>query len=794
MGSQADLEAQMARLGQERYESRRKKAEEHHLETTTPAGQWLLQNAVGLLSDELESWMKLAKSRPGMNHRAVQYLELLPCDLTAALVARTILDAVSHRKTFTRCAMQVAGMIEDEVRYITLADTDPQVWSRLKARVQEYMGYQVKRRNVVATMNRMQHSFQRWPNADKMQVGTVCIELLCKSTGLVEVVNRRTIFNKTRSEVCATDKTLRWLEESHARNQLLTPIYLPCVEPPHDWRTPFQGGFHTNVLHRRALVKSWDRRYLDELEHAEMPQLYEAVNTIQRTPFRVNAWVLNVLKDFWNNNRTVAGLPTKESLDIPPKPADIDTNKDARKAWRREAAGVYDANARTLATRLMMTKVLQLADDYRDKRMYFVAQLDWRSRCYATSFHLHPQGPDYVKACLRFAEGKPLSHPTHVRWLKIHGANCWGMSKQSFDERVQWIDSNAAMICGIGADPYANQEWQEADEPWQFLAFCREYFEWKQQGDSFVSTLPIALDATQSGVQILSLALRDPVGAEATNVVPSEQPQDLYQRVADKVTELLEAEDTEIARMWLEFGMDRAGAKRICMTRVYNAQLFSGMGYVREWAVKKAGTEKFLPVTNDFRACLYLAKKIWEAMDQVIAGAQQAMDWFGKVARICVDHELPVRWTTAIGYPVKQDYRKYRSRSIKTKIGDTVRQHKIREETDKIDGRKMVNGLAPNWVHSVDAALMFKTILKAKHCGVKSFAVVHDSFATVAADAEALSLSIREAAADIFSRDLLAEFKAEVEAFLPPGVVLPEIPEYGDLDPACVRESLYFFN
>jgi DNA-directed RNA polymerase len=153
-----------------------------------------------------------------------------------------------------------------------------------------------------------------------------------------------------------------------------------------------------------------------------------------------------------------------------------------------------------------------------------------------------------------------------------------------------------------------------------------------------------------------------------------------------------------------------------------------------------------------------------------------------------------VRWTTAIGYPVKQDYRKYRSRSIKTKIGDTVRQHKIREETDKIDGRKMVNGLAPNWVHSTDAALMFKTILEAKRCGVTSFAVVHDSFATVAADAEALSLSIRHAAADIFSRDLLAEFKAEVEAFLPPDVSLPEIPTYGDLDPACVRDSLYFFN
>lgn len=794
MGKQADLERQMAQLGQERYRGRRKKAEALRLETTTPAGQWLLQNAVGQLADALVEWIELAKSRPGVGHRAVGYLELLPPDLIAALVSRTILDAISHRKTFTRCAMQVAGMIEDEVRYISLAESDPKAWARLKSRVQEYMGYQVKRRGIVRAMNRMGSEFQRWPAADKLQVGTVCIELLCQSTGLIEVSNRRTIFNKTRTEVIATDATLRWLEQSHARNELLTPIYLPCVEPPHDWKSPYQGGFHTQVLHRRALVKSWDRRYIDELELIEMPQLYEAVNKIQRTAFTVNEWVLDVLQHYWNNNKIVAGLPPKENLEIPPKPADIDDNLEARRTWRRSAAAVHDANARSLATRLMMTKVLQLANDYRGKPMYFVAQLDWRSRCYATSFHLHPQGPDYVKACLRFKFGKPLRDPSAQRWLKIHGANCWGMSKHTFDERVAWVDEHLEFILQIAKDPYENSGWQEADEPWQFLGFCREVYEWKKVGDDFISSLPIALDATQSGVQILSLALRDSVGGHATNVTPSEKPQDLYQQVADRVVELLEADGSELAKMWLEFGMTRSGCKRICMTRVYNAQLYSGMGYVREWAVKKAGTEDYLPVENDFAACIYLARKIWEAMDQVIAGAQKAMDWFAEVAKVCVDNQVPVRWTTPIGYPVKQDYRKYRSKSIKTRIGDTIRQHKIREDTDKLDRRKMVNGLAPNWVHSMDAALMFKTILRAHDAGLRDFAVVHDSFGTVAADAEALSQSIRQAAAEMFSEDLLATFKAEVEAFLPPDVCLPELPEYGSLNPACVQDSLYFFN
>ena len=106
----------------------------------------------------------------------------------------------------------------------------------------------------------------------------------------------------------------------------------------------------------------------------------------------------------------------------------------------------------------------------------------------------------------------------------------------------------------------------------------------------------------------------------------------------------------------------------------------------------------------------------------------------------------------------------------------------------------MVNGLSPNFVHSLDSSALVAPVNIAEAHGVVDFAMVHDSFATLAADSEPLSGSIRAAYASMFSEDLLRDFRDEVQAYLPAGVELPELPEYGDLSPTCVIKSSYFFN
>ena len=64
----------------------------------------------------------------------------------------------------------------------------------------------------------------------------------------------------------------------------------------------------------------------------------------------------------------------------------------------------------------------------------------------------------------------------------------------------------------------------------------------------------------------------------------------------------------------------------------------------------------------------------------------------------------------------------------------------------------MGSALAPNFVHSLDAAAMMKTIAMARTWGITHMAAIHDSFGTHAADAATLAKVTREAYVELFTR------------------------------------------
>src|SRR6185436_3208329 len=69
-----------------------------------------------------------------------------------------------------------------------------------------------------------------------------------------------------------------------------------------------------------------------------------------------------------------------------------------------------------------------------------------------------------------------------------------------------------------------------------FLAACREWKRYREQGSDFRSHLPVSMDGTCNGYQHLSAMGRDHIGGSATNLLPSDQPEDIYQEVADHVS------------------------------------------------------------------------------------------------------------------------------------------------------------------------------------------------------------------------------------------------------------------
>src|SRR5262249_30311622 len=136
------------------------------------------------------------------------------------------------------------------------------------------------------------------------------------------------------------------------------------------------------------------------------------------------------------------------------------------------------------------------------------------------------------------------------------------------------------------------------------------------EGPSFVSHLPIAFDATASGIQHLCAMTRADEGA-LVNLSPSPVPRDVYQtvteRVWDEIEALLENEGWGVAHL---FG--RAELKSVVMTRFYNSTLW---GMTQQ--IINTREQNGWPVNH--RACSNLAKFTLYAIDEILKKPQRVM-------------------------------------------------------------------------------------------------------------------------------------------------------------------------
>jgi len=165
------------------------------------------------------------------------------------------------------------------------------------------------------------------------------------------------------------------------------------------------------------------------------------------------------------------------------------------------------------------------------------------------------------------------------------------------------------------------------------------------------------------------------------------------------------------------------------------------------------------------------------------------MGWLKGCAKEITAAGYLVAWTTPLGFPVVQPYRKVAKERIVTHRGNFVLTHE--PGTAKPAGRKHINGVAPNVVHSLDATHM---LLVARECAERriSFASVHDSYWTHSGTAAAMGEILREQFAAVYTENVAENLRREwMRKF---GVDLPEPPVVGDFDVSDVLRSPYFFS
>jgi DNA-directed RNA polymerase len=738
-----------------------------------------------------------------MDGTIAPYLMLLSPQALAVIVMHELLGLLL-RKTmgvpFAAAAIEIGRAVQAEYNIQRLKTERGAAYSYLN-RVQ-----QAVTKSLVNRLSRQLDNGE-WDRVVTAKVGSALVALAlqyCKirldltSYGREVAVDEAPAFEhiyvtergKRRGQLKAHENVYKLIDAGHRLRETLNARHLPMVVPPVDWTDVEKGGYlQSPTLVMRTRGSTAQR---DKLMQADMTQIYSALNALGRTPWRINRAVFDVQREAWAAGGGVADLPRREDVQVPTKPDNFDA-LDARgqKAFHTAVRLATKTNAERHSLRCDTTLKLQVAQELLAKTIYMPHNLDFRGRAYPIPPHLNHIGSDLCRGLLWFDEARPLG-PVGLRWLKIHLANVYGKNKLPFDDRIAWTEAHMEQIEDSVARPLNGRGWWlDGDEPWQVLATCFELSAALKSGDphSYLSRLPVHQDGTCNGLQHYAALGGDRFGARQVNLEPGDRPQDVYTGVAELVRARVSAdaaEGNELAKK-LDGHVDRKIVKQTVMTSVYGVT-FVGANLQILARVRDA---RLVTDEEERQASTYLTRLTFGALREMFLGARTIMEWLAACANLIARNGQAVSWTTPLGLPVVQPYRKPASVQQVRTIVQTVVLAGSDDELP-VNTARQTSATAPNFVHSLDSTHMLLTARACEQAGI-TFASVHDSFWTHASTVPEMARLLRREFVELHSQPILEHLRDEWTA-ANPGLVLPPVPKRGDLDLRIVLGSPYFFS
>tara|TARA_B100000405_G_scaffold69872_1_gene47921 strand:+ start:2014 stop:4353 length:2340 start_codon:yes stop_codon:yes gene_type:complete len=603
-----------------------------------------------------------------------------------------------------------------------------------------------------------------WRRDVRVKLGTWLLNCLIEASGWFSV-DMQQEGKKRVNYVIATPEFLAIKDEIMKQCELFSPIAYPMLIEPNDWTNERHGGYLLNEI---RMCHDMVRRGNPTCIQGETP--LAALNKIQKTAYTLNPFVTTVAEQLMQKGREVGKFIPIVEYDLPVKPVDIDTNDDARQDYRRRAAEVYNKRADSFRRSCRTRMTMEAVKLFKDKDQFFVPfSCDYRGRMYPVPSFLTIHDTDFGKSLIKFKDSAKLTSDAKD-WLSFQVATTYGLDKKTIKERLDWTQANHNLISRIAEDPIGClPDWEAADEPWLFLAACDEYYHCCIKNDRDYTSLPIATDATCSGLQILAGLCRDASTARQVNVLPSDRVQDAY-------TVIAEGAKPSVPKSVRPF-MNRSTVKRVVMTIPYNAKPHSNRGYIRD-ALKEQGYE---PTKDELTETV---KVVRDVMSKEFPGPMAVMKWFeDEVSKAIRRGEEQIQWCTPSGFVVTQKLMKVKWKDVELKLLGRVKIRVAIDETDKADLARHKAATAPNVIHSLDASLLHLASLRFD----EPLAVIHDSVLCRATDMSALSSIIREVYMYLFAEhDYLKDFAAQIGAETEPPII-------GDLKPESVIESTYFF-
>ena len=664
---------------------------------------------------------------------------------------------------------------------------------------------------------------QRWPAGIRAQLGAVLISLLIQAAKL-EVTRKDPESGETSKEV----QSVFWnsfqyehgkrygvirLNAAMGTKLAKEPVqgtlskHLPMLVEPLPWSQYRKGGFLNSGVPvvRGGTQHTQLRDYIRAAaESGDMARVFAGLDVLGRTPWQINRAVFDVMLQVWNSGEGLADVPpATPKFDYPTDPGSSADSRERRK-YAYQIKEIENQKDGMHSERCFLNFQMEVARAYLGETFYFPHNVDFRGRAYPIPPYLNHMGADNCRGLLLFAKGKELGE-SGLAWVKVHLANVFGYDKASFKERQDFATDHIKDIYDSANNPLGGSRWWlKAEDPWQCLATCMELKNALDLADptKYVSFLPVHQDGTCNGLQHYAALGGDPIGAKQVNLEPGDRPSDVYMAVADavQVEVAKDAAGGDPLGKRLDGKITRKVVKQTVMTNVY--------GVTRQGATRQVASQlrslyptEFITDPRDTAVVsAYITKKIFRALSAMFNGAHDIQYWLGECAsRICnaltpeqlvwleekaagksqkssfarkatnetklkdehTRFKSSVIWTTPLKMPVVQPYRTSAAKVVKTNL--QLISLNEPSASDPVSKRKQLQGFPPNFIHSLDATHMILSALKCDELGL-TFAAVHDSFWTHAADLDLMNGVLRDSFITMHSEDIIGRLAAEFAA------------------------------
>ncbi|AUV61936.1 RNA polymerase [Pseudomonas phage PollyC] len=805
--NQVELEHDMADGGRRKALARFAEQEDKGRAHENPYAQALYRRYILPLRDAIQIYTGTRKKGVAAKNKGL-LAEHDPLAL-AFLTIRGLMDLclTEAEVTMSHAAMTIGRTVYGECLLKHFDDVNPELYYTLVQDFERRMTKSERHKLAVFQDSARKDGIvlPQWLPKDKADVGQLLIGI-AKDMGFIEIVMVRTGLKKTTNHIKIAPIAGEIVQQIKGFIAGVMPSIMPCVERPRPWVSPNDGGFHTQEMRR---IQPTMIRGCALIDDDVVPQfVLDGLTLLQDTEWRVNKKVLEVAEIAHQKFDVQDVLVSDKRTEEPDRPIWMQENPDIKfdmmdeyqqvefKAWCAEKREWHTDTKIRGAKSGRTNEAIAMANKFVDRPIWFVYTADYRGRFYASARGISPQGNDLSKGLLELNNGYKIEDPTALRWFCIAGANRWGEDKIRLPSRVDWVKANKDFILRIADDPVSNREWTGADSPFQFLAWAFEFAAWCRGPSEFRTRLPLGQDGSCNGLQHYSAMLRDPVGAAATNLAPDSHQHDIYAEVATATERLVGAAELDaefgIAERWKRHALSRGLVKRSVMTLPYGSTRFSSAEFIQKEYLEKGGAPEFEKRERN-KAATWLSFHVWDGIGQVVHKGREAMEWLQNASdAICAGDDIPatITWRSPSGFLVTQRYNAVNKLKFKTRMaGGGQIQISLRGFDEGGDARRHRNGIAPNFVHSCDAAHMHLFLKRAKEAGLEGLMLVHDDYGCPAPMVAKLHQILRETFVEMYlTHDPLAEFAERHGEFR-----CRVRPTPGDFDLTQVLTSEYFF-